>query len=98
VFICAASMILKGDFTLIGQYVTIMDHEAHGIDPAKRRQIGEIGQVNIGKNLWIRNNVVILKNSFVGDNCIIAAGAIVSGSFPSNSIIGGVPARVIKMI
>ena len=54
-----------GDKTLIGQYVTIMDFEAHGTDPAKRREIGTIGTVTIGKNVWIANNVIILKNSIV---------------------------------
>lgn len=98
IFICAANCIEIGDDTLIGQYVTIMDHEAHCIDPLKRRQIGEIGKVIVGKNVWIGNNVTILKNSEIGDNSIIAAGAVVSGKFSSNVIIGGVPAKIIKNI
>lgn len=52
----------------------------------------------IGKNVWIGNNVTILKNSEVGDNTIIAAGAVVSGKFPANVIIGGVPAKTIKVL
>lgn len=98
IFICAANYIEIDDDTLIGQYVTIMDHEAHGIHPNKRRQLGEIGKVIVGKNVWIGNNVTILKNSEIGDNTIIATGAIVSGKFPSNVVIGGVPAKIIKKI
>jgi len=94
--ICAANLIEIGDDTLIGQYVSIMDHEAHGMSPDKRREIGTIGKVLIGKNVWIGNNVTILKNSEVGDNSIIAAGAVVAGIFPANVIIGGVPAKIIK--
>jgi len=97
-FFCAANYIEIGDNTLVGQYVTIMDFEAHGIDPSKRRQLGEVGKVIIGKNVWIGNNVTILKNSEIGDNSIIAAGAVVSGIFPANVIIGGVPAKKIKDI
>jgi maltose O-acetyltransferase len=41
---------------------------------------------------------MILKNSEVGKNTIVAAGSVVTGSFPSNVIIGGVPAKIIKMI
>ncbi len=96
VFFCAANYIEIGDDTLIGQYVTIMDHEAHDLHPSKRRQIGQIGSVIIGKNVWIGNNVVILKNSIIGDNTIVASGAIVSGKFQENLIIGGVPAKIIK--
>jgi acetyltransferase-like isoleucine patch superfamily enzyme len=96
--ICAANYIEIGNDTLIGQYVTIMDHEAHGIDPRRRREIGELGKVIVGKNVWIGSNVVVLKNSEIGDNSIIAAGAVVSGKFPENVIIGGVPAKIIKRI
>jgi acetyltransferase-like isoleucine patch superfamily enzyme len=98
IFICAAKNIEIGDNTLIGQNVTLMDFEAHGIHPNKRRVIGEIGSIKIGNNVWIGNNVTILKNSEVGDNTIVATGAVVAGKFPSNIIIGGVPAKIIKAI
>lgn len=98
IMFCAANYIEIGDDTLIGQYVAIMDHEAHGIDPLKRRQIGEIGKVIIGKNVWIGNNVTILKNSEIDNNTIVATGAVVSGKFPANVIIGGVPAKIIKSL
>ena len=96
IFICAANYIEIGDNTLIGQNVTLMDSEMHGIHPDKRREIGEIGSIEIGNNVWIGNNVSILKNSKIGNNTIVATGAVVAGKFPSNVIIGGVPAKVIK--
>lgn len=96
--LCSANYIEIGDDTLIGQYIMIMDHEAHGIDPNKRRELGEIGKVIIGKNTWLGNNVVILKNTEIGDNTIVATGAVVSGKFPANVIIGGVSAKIIKSI
>jgi len=98
IFICAANKIEIGANSLIGQYVTIFDFEAHGTDPSKRREIGKIGSVKIGNNVWIGNNVIILKNSSIGDNSIIAAGAVVSGSFPSNVVIGRVPSVINKKI
>lgn len=98
IFFCAANLIEVGDDTLIGQYVTILDHEPHGIDPQKRRELGEVGKVLIGRNVLIGNNVTILKNTEVGDNSIIAAGAVVLGKFPRDVIIGGVPAKIIKKL
>lgn len=98
IMMCAANYIEIGDDTLIGQNVTIMDHEAHGIDPNRRKEIGEIGKIIIGKNTWLGNNVVILKNAEIGDNTIVAIGAVVTGKFPSNVIIGGIPAKIIKSI
>lgn len=98
IFVCAANYISIGDKTLIGQNVTIMDHEAHGIAPGERNKLGTVGTVRIGNNVWIGNNVTVLKNSEIGENSIIATGAVVSGLFPSNVIIGGVPAKIIKNI
>ena len=94
--ICAANYIEIGDDTLIGEGVSIMDHEAHGIAPNQRGEIGEIGKVIIGRNVWIGNGVMILKNSEIGDNSIVAAGAVVCGKYPANVIIGGVPAKLIR--
>lgn len=98
IFICSSNEIRIGNNTLIGQNVTIMDFEAHGIAPNQRKMIGEIGKVTIHENVWIGNNVTILKNTEVGKNTIVAAGAIVSGVFPENVIIGGVPAKIIKKL
>ncbi|HVW13934.1 MAG TPA: acyltransferase [Mucilaginibacter sp.] len=98
VFVCAENYIAIGDHTLIGQYVTLMDHEAHNVHPLKRRELGEVGKIVIGRNVWIGNNVIILKNSEIGEGSVVAAGAVVSGNFPANVIIGGIPARVIKKI
>jgi len=97
-YLCAANFIEIGDNTLIGQNVTIMDHEAHGIEPENRRRLGKIGKVIVGKNVWIGNNVTILKNVIIGDNTVIATGAIVTKCFPANVVIGGIPARVIDNI
>lgn len=96
--LCAANYIEIGDNSLIGEGVSIMDHEAHGIAPDKRRELGEIGKVIIGQNVWIGNGVMILKNSSIGENSIVAAGAVVSGEFPANVIIGGVPAKIIRAL
>ena len=98
IFICAANLIVIGDKTLIGQNVAIMDFEAHGIAPNQRNQLGDIGKVVIGENVWIGNNVMILKNTEIGKNSIVAAGAVVSGVFPDNVVIGGVPGKVIRNI
>jgi len=55
-----------------------------------------IGHVVIGNGCWIGTRAAILKDVELGDRCIVAAGAIVTKSFPSGSVVGGVPAALIK--
>lgn len=97
-FICAANMVKIGGNTTIGNFVFIIDHEPHGVDPTKRNKVGEIGEVIIGNNCRIATNVQFLKNSGVGENSIVGAGAVVTKMFPDNVIIGGVPAKIIKTL
>jgi lipopolysaccharide O-acetyltransferase len=95
--------VVIGDRTIIGSKVLIMDHN-HGIfskpcpesspfiSPIERPI--ESSPVNIGKNVWIGENVMILPGTKIGDGCIISAGSVVSGHFPNNTVISGNPGRV----
>ena len=56
------------------------------------------GRVVIGNNCFIGFHSIILKNTTIGDNCIIAAGAVVKGDIPANTVWGGCPARQICTI
>jgi acetyltransferase-like isoleucine patch superfamily enzyme len=54
-------------------------------------------EVIIGNNVWIGENVVVLPGTVIGDGCIIGANAVLGGkTYPSYSIIAGVPAKIIK--
>lgn len=57
--------------------------------------INLFGQIKIGNNVFIGLNSIILPNTEIGDNTIVAAGSVVKGRFEENSVIGGVPARKI---
>lgn len=65
----------------------------------KDRDISKLAQVRpiiIGNDVWIGANVILLPGITIGDGAIIAAGAVVSRDVPAYSIVGGVPAKVIK--
>lgn len=53
--------------------------------------------VVIGNDVWIGDRVIILPGVHIGNGCVVAAGAVVTHSFPDNAVIGGVPAKIIKM-
>ncbi len=87
-----------GDDCIVGQYLSCHP-ENHNYSDSKeliRHQGTNRKGIKIGKNCWIGSKVTVLDGVQIGDNCIIAAGAVVTKSMPANSIIGGVPAKVIK--
>ena len=88
--------IVIGDDVLIGHNVVLATLD-HGIEPDKRIFLHP-GPIHIGNKVWIGSGAIITKGVTIGDNSIIAAGAVVINDVPSNVIVGGVPAKVIKSI
>lgn len=85
-----------GDDALIGHNVVLATLN-HDFAPEKRSLIHP-APIVIGKNVWIGASVTIIAGVMIGDNAIIAAGAVVTKDVPANTIAGGVPARVIKTL
>jgi acetyltransferase-like isoleucine patch superfamily enzyme len=66
------------------------------LDAITGARINPAQDIRIGNHVWLGEESLILKGSDVGDNSIVAAKALVSGIFPSNVVIGGVPAKVVR--
>ena len=85
-----------GDGTLIGPKTVIATLNHHQ-NPNKRANLIP-KPVKIGKNVWIGANATILPGVTIGDGAVIAAGALVSKDVEANTVVGGVPAKLIKQI
>lgn len=87
-----------GDYCMIGPGVLIATVN-HPMTPSGRRKhLSLIRPVWIGDDVWIGGNAVILPGVHIGNNCVIAAGAVVTHDVPDNSLVGGVPAKVIRSL
>ena len=97
-YIGGAGGVSIGDGTIAGQYLSIHpeNHRSDDLFVEIRLQGVTRQGISVGKNVWIGSKVTILDGSNIGDGCILAAGSVVTGGdYPENSIIGGVPARVL---
>lgn len=84
------------DDVLIGPRVNITT-ENRPVDPAKRKHL-DLKSILIKRNAWIGAGATILPGVTIGENSIVAAGAVVNKGVPDNSIVGGIPARLIKVM
>lgn len=84
------------DDVLIAPKVSLLS-EGHPVDASNRQSLVP-GHIYIKKNAWIGAGATILPGVTIGENSVVAAGAIVSKDVPANTIVGGVPAKNIKSI
>lgn len=98
-YIGGAGGVEIGDDTIFGNFVSVHPENHNFANPEVPIRLQGVNHkgVKIGKGCWIGAKAIILDGSDIGDDCIVAAGAVVSGKFPKGAIIGGVPARIIKM-
>lgn len=99
-FGCAGGINIGSD-TIIGNYVS-MHSENHnfgnGATLIRLQGVNHKG-ISIGQNCWIGAKATILDGATIGNNTVIAAGSVVrSGIYPENVVLGGIPAKVIKVM
>ena len=81
---------------LIAPKVSLLS-EGHPISPNERQSLVP-GHIHIKKNAWIGAGATILPGVIIGENSVVAAGAVVSKDVPANTVVGGVPAKTLKTI
>lgn len=99
--ICAAESILIGDNVAIGANSMIIDTDFHSLDFQRRNRAssdGETAPVMLEDNVFIGMNCLVLKGVTIGQGSVVGAGSVVVGDVPSNVIVAGNPAKVIRTL
>lgn len=87
-----------GDNVMIGPNVDIYTVNHPLTATGRREALAKGYPVTIGNDVWIGGKVTITPGVTIGDNVVVAAGAVVTKDVPANTLVGGVPAKVIKTL
>lgn len=93
VSITALESVTIGDNVRMANNVVIVDHD-HDYKNDNSKFL--TAAVSIGDNVWIGANAVILRGVTIGDNAVVAAGSVVNKDVPEGTLVGGVPAKVLR--
>lgn len=85
-----------GDGCQIGHNVVFATLN-HGLAPEDRKSTYP-APIVLGQNVWVGSNATILQGVTIGDNSVVAAGAVVTSDVPDNVVVAGIPAKIIKRI
>lgn len=85
-----------GDGSLIGHNVVLVTIN-HDLNPKENRK-NHYAPIKIGSHVWIGSNATVLPGVTVGDWAVIAAGAVVTKDVPARTVVGGVPAKILKAV
>jgi acetyltransferase-like isoleucine patch superfamily enzyme len=101
--ICAAVHVTIGNGTMLGANVVVADTDFHPLDSRERWSEGVPAPaaehaVVIGRNVFVGTGAIILKGALIGDDTVIGAGSVVSGSIPPGVVAAGNPARVLRSL
>jgi len=95
VFLDLGGIIIE-DNVMIAPRVSLLT-EGHPISPENRHSL-VAKPIHIKRNVWIGASATILQGVTIGENSVVASGAVVSENVPDNTIVGGIPAKIIKKI
>lgn len=98
VHIVAFEQVHIGSGSMVGEYSSLRDANHKQTDQASMRDSGhEARPIHIGNNVWIGRGAVILAGVSIGDGAVVAANAVVNRDVPAGALVGGVPARVLRL-
>lgn len=84
------------DDVQIGPKVNLIT-ENHPLDPSKRKSL-DLKSILVKRNAWIGAAATILPGVTISENAVVAAGAVVNKDVPANTVVGGIPAKIIRTI
>lgn len=96
VIISVRSKVSIGAHCQIANQVIIMDNDFHGVEDRDKPE--SPSPISIGDHVWLATRCIILRGVNIGEGAVVAAGAVVTRDVPPYTLVGGVPAKVIRTL
>lgn len=94
--ISANNRVIIGNHCRIAPHVIIMDDDFH--DVSNRLADGKGGEIVIKDHAWVATRAMVLKGVTIGEGAVVASGAVVTKDVPDYTVVGGVPAKILKQV
>ncbi len=94
--ISASLLVQIGADTQIGTHCMLIDNAFHHVEPERRNERPESQAIILGRNVWLGARVIVLPGVTIGADSVVAAGSVVTKDVPPRTLVGGVPARIIR--
>lgn len=94
-FLSLGGIVIENN-VLVGPDVKIIS-EGHPLSPAERQSLVP-GKIHIKQSAWIGAGAIILPGISIGENAVVAAGAVVTKNVPANAVVAGIPAKIIRSV
>ena len=96
VHIVAFDRVTLADGVMVGEYSSLRDANHRLSDDSVRHSGHDHAPITVGRNAWIGRGVTVLKGAVLGDSCVVAANAVVTRHVAERTVVGGVPAAILK--
>jgi acetyltransferase-like isoleucine patch superfamily enzyme len=96
--ISASQLVRIGPRCNIGSHTILMDNDFHSVEPERRDELPPSAPIILEENVWVGVRAVILRGVTIGAGSVIAAGSVVSKDVAPRSLVGGIPAKLIRKL
>ena len=96
--IAATKLVRIGDECAIGPHCMLLDNAYHHVEPERRLERPESSPIILERNVWLGPRVIVLPGVTIGADSCVAAASVVTQDVPPRTLVGGVPARVLRSL
>lgn len=94
----ATQLVRIGERCNIGTHCILIDNDFHSLEPERRDEVPPSAPIVLRDNVWLGARVIVLRGVTIGEGSVVAAGSVVTRDVEPRSLVGGVPAKLLRRL